>query len=182
MTTRGRTSLHRTRRNLLLDTVLLTACLLVLSPRLTGMTIHEWLSASLGLAILIHLLWHWEWIVAVLRRMFSRMAASARLSLVLNLVLFIAFTVSLFTGLMISRVLLPALGLEAQRGGTWRILHTQSSDLVLILLGLHLALHWKWIFRNMRTFIRIPRSAEAQGLSTPAPAVVPVTVRDDVQR
>jgi hypothetical protein len=181
-----KTSVSPSKRNLLWDALLLAGSLLALSPHLTGLSVHEWLSAGLGLAILIHLLWHWEWIVAVLRRVVSRLAASARLNLILNLILFAAFTVSLFSGMMISHSILPALGLEAQRGGAWKILHTQSSDLVLVLLALHLALHWKWILRNLRNLVRLPEGQRIGHAPASRAAAVPVPVaaaiRDEVRR
>ena len=175
--------LSPTQRNFLLDGLLLGGSLLALSPALTGLAIHEWLSVGLGLALLLHLLWHWDWTVAVLRRLFARIAASSRLNLVLNSALFVAFSVAVFSGLMISRVVLPGLGLEPQHSSTWRGLHAQSADLVLVLVGFHLALHWKWIFRVVRKYVLAPWPAFGQTAHTRAlPTAVAVVVREQVQR
>lgn len=172
-----------TQRNFLLDGLLLAGSLLALSPALTGLAIHEWLSAGLALALLLHLLWHWDWIVAVLRRLFARIAASSRLNLVLNLTLFVAFSVAVLSGLMISRVVLPGLGLELEHSATWRGLHAQSADLVLVLVGFHLALQWKWIFRGVRKYVLVPWPVFGQPSHTRAsPTAAAVVVREQVQR
>jgi hypothetical protein len=178
-----RAVLSAAQRNFLLDGTLLAGVLLALSPRLTGMAIHEWLSAGLALTLLLHLLWHWEWIVAVLRRLFARMVASSRLNLILNLALFDTFNVAVFSGLMISRVLLASFGLELPHSATWRVLHSQSADLVLMLLAFHLALHWKWILRAARKYVRLPRLSLGQSsLTQPMPAMLPVVVREKAER
>ena len=115
--------------------------------------------------------------------MFARIAASSRLNLVLNLALFVAFSVAVFSGLMISRVVLPGLGLELEHSATWRGLHAQSADLVLVLVGFHLALHWKWIFRVVRKYVLVPWPAFGQpSHSRVSPTAAAVVVREQAQR
>ena len=78
------------------------AALLAPALFLTGLTIHEWLGIGLGLAVIVHLLLHWSWIVQVTKRFFGRTTWTSRINYALNILFFIALTVFIFTGLLIS--------------------------------------------------------------------------------
>lgn len=148
---------NRNLTNLLLDSVSFVAFLLATAPHFTGMAIHEWLSLALGAALVTHLLLHWSWIVAVTTRFFGAATWNARLNYLLNALLFVAFTVALFTGLMISEVALPLFGVQLSHDGLWEQLHRLASDACVILIGLHVALHWRWIVNTTRRlFARRP--------------------------
>jgi hypothetical protein len=161
-------TLNAIKTNFGLDALLLAAFLIATAPRLSGIPIHEWLSIAFGAAIIIHLLLHWQWIVATIRRFFRRMNTMQRVNFVLNTALFINVTVLIFTGLVISRVALPALGIATVRGGLWRPLHSLTSDIAVFIIGLHVALHWQWIWSAIKRYTiqpitrRLPRpSAKA---------------------
>jgi hypothetical protein len=51
----------------------------------------------------------------------------------------------------LSLLVLPAIGLQGSQSFFWRWLHEQATNLTLLLLGLHVALHWKWIASMTRT-------------------------------
>lgn len=145
-----------TKINFVIDLSIFIAFLLAMDPRLTGLAIHEWLSIAFGTAVFVHLLLHWKWIVATTRRAFGKIAAQARINYILNTLLFIAMTILIFTGLMISEVALPGLAIQLQPNAAWRFLHSFSADAVLIIVGLHVALHWKWIVNAFRRYIVRP--------------------------
>jgi hypothetical protein len=143
--------------NLVLDLTIFTVFLVVYNPRLTGNTIHEWLSVAFGAAIVTHLLLHWKWIASVTTDYFKKFFHRSRLNYIVDLLFFIAMTGSLFSGLMISKDVLSTLGIqigEVSRG--WKSIHTLTSDASLILLGIHVALHWKWVVSNMSRYIVTP--------------------------
>lgn len=142
--------------NLLLDTAIFCAFLIATAPRLTGIAIHEWLSIAFGAAIVTHLLLHWQWIVGVTRWFLSRAQWRARVNYVLNTLFFIDMTIILFTGLMISEVALPLLGVRVAPDRTWRLLHGLASDAGVFILGLHVALHWQWIVNALKRHILKP--------------------------
>jgi hypothetical protein len=148
---------NSTKLNMVIDASLLLAFLFTMDPHTTGKAIHEWLSIAFGVAIIVHLLLHWEWIVAVTRRFLSKTVNQARTNYVLNALLFISMTVVIFSGIMISEVVLPTLGIEAQRNFFWRWLHSFSADAILFVIGLHVALHRKWIVNTSRRYLLIIR-------------------------
>src|SRR6266498_5789934 len=146
--------------NLIVDSTIFLAFLVAMAPRFSGMAIHEWLGIAFGAAIVTHLLLHWQWIVEVTKRLFGKAQWSARINYILNTLLFIDITIIIFSGLMISNVALPALGIQLALGGSWRMLHTTAANLFLLLVGLHVALHWQWIanmFKRMLAMRRAPQ-------------------------
>ncbi len=146
-----------TKTNLILDFSIFTAFLVAANPHLTGNTIHEWLSVAFGAAIITHLLFHWEWIVKVSVEFFKKLFHQSRLNFVIDLLFFIAMTGALFSGLMISKDVLAALGIQLDSvAGGWKMIHKFSSDASLILLGIHFALHWKWIVTNVKRYVTNP--------------------------
>jgi hypothetical protein len=148
--------------NLYVDIAILAGFLVVFEPALTGVAVHEWLSLAFASAVMVHLLLHWEWVVQVTLKFFRKLFHSSRLNYVLNLALLVDFVLVLLSGLLISRSVLPTLGLQVASNPAWRFLHSSSADFSLLLLGLHLALHWKWILSSTKRYLFSPRKRSAQ--------------------
>ncbi|GAB4423443.1 MAG: DUF4405 domain-containing protein [Anaerolineae bacterium] len=159
--------LSQTKVNLAIDGGIFIGFLVADNPHFTGMAIHEWLGIAFGAAIIMHLLLHWQWLVAVTRRFLSNVPWQARLNYILNLFLFIDVTIIILSGLMISREALPSLGLSLASSGAWKGLHHLTANLSLALIGLHVALHWQWIANAVKRYVIQPltgRSAMQPGL------------------
>ena len=140
-----RKKLNINRINLWVDIAILIAFLITTAPRFGGIAVHEWLSSAFGVAIVVHLLLHWGWIVRTVRKFFSALPRMTRINAILNIALFIDMTILMFSGFMISRVMLPLLGITPPPGFTWRGLHSLTSNIALLLIGLHIAVHLGWI-------------------------------------
>ncbi len=136
--------------NALIDGAMFLAFLVATAPRFSGLAIHEWLSLALGATIITHLLLHWNWIITIGKRLLGKSTWRSRLNYLLNTLLFIAFTVTIATGIMISREALPFFGLTIARDRALELLHHQASDVTVALLGLHVAIHWSWIVGMIR--------------------------------
>lgn len=152
-----------TKVNLTVDILIFVAFLITTAPQLSGIAIHEWLSIAFAAAAIIHLLLHWQWIVQSTKRLLGKLARQSRINYILNILLFIDVTVIMFTGLAISRVALPLIGLHMTENFAWRRLHSLSSDLGVLILGLHVALHWNWIVNAFKKYVL--RLAPANGNS-----------------
>ncbi len=161
-----RLKLGITPRNLIVDATIFVGFLLATDPRATGQTIHEWLGVAFGAGILTHLLLHWKWIVNAVRRFFSNLPGQVRVNSLLNTLLFIDVTLIIFSGLMISRVVLSTLGLTGQHDGIWRMVHSTATNIALILVGLHVALHWKWIVNAAKRYLWQPIFGRRQSINT----------------
>ena len=144
------------KRNLLLDIIIFAAFLAVANPSLTGMTIHEWLALAFAAAIVTHLLFHWNWLVKVTQKFFRKFLHQSRLNYIVDALFFIAMTTAMFSGLMISKSIMTKLGIQLDVSRSWKTIHTLASDASLTLLGLHFALHFKWIVSNLKRYLVSP--------------------------
>ncbi|MCS6993742.1 MAG: cytochrome b/b6 domain-containing protein [Anaerolineales bacterium] len=146
------------RTNLIFDSIVFLAFLVLANPDMTGMSIHEWLGVAFLAALLTHLVLHWEWIVSVTASFFKKLWHTSRLNYVVNLLFLVLMTGALFSGLMISESVLAFLGISIERNPVWEGLHHTLSDASVLVLGLHLALHWKWIVNNLNRYVVQPVS------------------------
>jgi Domain of unknown function (DUF4405) len=134
----------RTRLDFWFDGVLLLAYTLAYSLGFTGLAIHEWLGLGIGLALLLHLTLHWDWVVRTTRRLLGR-GGRDRLIWLVNLALLLAMTLCVLSGVLISRVALAQLGITVSGGPFWARVHSTTATLTLILVPVHVALRWRWI-------------------------------------
>ena len=167
-----------TKTKLILDLTMFGAFLAVANPHLTGNTIHEWLGVSLAGAVITHLLLNRKWIVDVTKTFFKKLWHKSRLNFVANMLFFIAMTGTFFSGLLISKDVMSTLGIQPSVGGSWKMLHTLMSDASVMILGVHVALHWKWIVNSIGRYIVSPigRLFQRRTVQQPQP-MVPQTVR-----
>jgi len=165
-----------TKTKLNLDLVIFTAFLAVTNPHLTGNSIHEWLGVSLAAGIITHLLLNWKWIMDLTKTFFKKLWHKSRLNYVVNMLFFIAMTGSFFSGLLISKDVMSTLGLQLNVSGSWKLLHTLMSDASVMMLGVHVALHWKWILNSIGRYIVSPVRGLFQRRAVRQP-LVPQTVR-----
>jgi cytochrome b len=160
----------RNKTNLIVDSAIFIAFLVAMAPHFSGMAVHEWLGIAFGAAIITHVLLHWQWLVEVTKRFFGKAQWSARINYILNALLFIDVTLIIFSGLMISEVALPFVGIELAQSGIWRGLHGTVANLFMVLVGLHIALHWQWIVNMFKRFVLTPLAPRhAPQLSADAP-------------
>ena len=145
-----------TKTNLILDLTMLGAFLAVSNPHLTGITIHEWLAVSFAGVVITHLLLHWNWIIKVGKEFFKKLWHQSRLNFVVNTLFFVAMTGTLFSGLMISESVLSTLGIHLNVSQSWKSIHFLLSDASVIMLGVHFALHLKWVGTNINRYILNP--------------------------
>ena len=153
---------------LVLDFLIAGLVLVLLSTALTGLAWHEWLGIAVGLVIIVHLLLGWQWIASIAKRFFQSLPGTTRFEYILDALLFAAMTVTIYSGLMISRVAIPALGLNgAAPNFLWRGLHSLSANSLLLLVGLHLAFSWSWIVKTVRKLILDPLRPASRQPSVP---------------
>lgn len=139
----------KTRNKIITDLVVATATVTLLSEKLTGLAIHEWLGVAALAAILTHLLLSFDWFAEVTKRFFQKQSLQVRLNYLASVALFIAMTAAFYSGLMISKVAIPALGLSIAGGMSWKTIHSLSSDFTLFIVALHLAVNWKWVVKHI---------------------------------
>lgn len=146
----------KTKTNLILDLSIFAAFLAVASPSLTGMTIHEWLALSLAAAVVAHMLFHWDWVINVSKSFFKKLFHQSRLNFIVNMFFLVTATAAMFSGLLISKSIMVTLGIQLNADHSWETLHKLTADWSLIALGLHFALHAKWLAFSLKRYLVSP--------------------------
>lgn len=141
-----------------LDLLLFLLLLLLLAPRLTGLPAHEWLGLCLAAVVILHLLFSWRWISTATRRLGRPMPARFRINYLINVTLFILVVLVTVSGVVISRVALPRLGVTMIEDRSWRALHNLTLNWLNLLTALHLAMNWEWVLRMLRPAFGRPTS------------------------
>lgn len=133
-----------------LDTSLLIIFILLLSPRMTGLALHEILGIIFFIPITIHLLIAWPWIQNATRKFFRTASRRTRFNFFLNTVLFVILITELVSGIIISQVVLPKVGISTINDRSWRAAHNVPLNFFVLFMGLHLAINWSWIVAAFR--------------------------------
>jgi hypothetical protein len=163
----------RSRYWVILDCSMLLAFVALQSWRLTGVVMHEWLSVGLIAGLLAHLVLHWSWVATRSKRVLAPRSTRTRVNYALNLMLFIAATVAMVSGFMISKVVMPQHPTPVNYL-KWHQLHNISATTSLICLGLHLALNWNLMVAALRNFLR-PRPARVWSIRL-KPLLAPLAI------
>ncbi len=146
----------QTKTKLAIDVLIFIGFLIAVDPRSSGISVHEWLATSMIAALVVHLLLSWDWITQLTYRFIGKVNTQSRINYILNWLLFIDGAVIMLSGFMISESVLPFLGITLPRNFAWRSLHELSTNLFLALLGLHTAMHWRWVVDAFRRYVFQP--------------------------
>jgi hypothetical protein len=139
--------------NFVLDSALLLVFLVIYEEHATGLTIHEWGGLALAIVAMVHILLHWKWIISCGKCFLRNVKTEIRLNYLINMLLFVAFTAVIFSGIMMSEVVMPLFGIPRVNSRFWHWLHALSADITLGLVVLHIAMHGKWIITTAKRMI-----------------------------
>ncbi len=138
-----------TKWNLFLDIALVLAFIVEMEESFTGLPFHEVLGLVFAAMFVLHIILHWDWVVSITRTFFKKLIHESRVNYVLNVALFIDMIVITVTGIVISHTL----GFRLDVARDWQKIHIMASELSLIIVGLHVAMHWKWLSTNTTQYI-----------------------------
>jgi hypothetical protein len=151
----------RTRVDFWFDLVLLAGFTIAYSYGYTGDVIHEWLGLALAFALLLHLTLHWDWVIRTTRRLINPRGRD-KVIWIVNLALLAAMTLCVTSGILISRIALPYIGIYPLGGPFWSRMHVLSAEVTLGLVPVHLALRWRWLLRVGRRLLSRRPAARPQ--------------------
>ncbi len=134
---------------------------------MTGLPLHELIGIVFAVPVLVHLVIARAWITHATRRLLRRADRRARVNYVLNAALFVLIVVEIVSGLVISQVALPLVGVRTINDRSWRALHNLALNWTLLVVSLHVAMNWGWIVSAIR---RDSRQPETAGTARPLPA------------
>ncbi|MGI9530534.1 DUF4405 domain-containing protein [Lutimonas sp.] len=124
--------------------------ILVLIPQTTGIAIHEWASFIILAPFVLHVLINWKWIASNSRKIFKKQSEKSRFDYAFNWLLYLLMILVTVSGIVISESVLPIFGIHVEPDSFWSKIHDVSATLFMAFLGVHLALHWKWIINSLR--------------------------------
>ncbi len=132
-----------------LSLALTIVMLLLMDPRsFYGLVFHEWAGLIIGIFFILHKALNWGWIKKVTVSFFRKATGKARLNYFLDIILLAGMVLMILSGIAISRTIdFSWLNLGGS-GMFWRVMHTSPSYITLVLFGIHLGLHWKWVLQR----------------------------------
>lgn len=145
------------RTRFVVDLIFFLGFLTLMQPALTGIPLHEWFSLAVVAVMAFHLLFQWDWVIQVTRRFFQKVWHKSRLNYLLDVLLLLSMSTAFVSGFAISREVLPFFGLRVGEDRFWRFLHSLSADVTLLVVAVHVGLHWDWIVSTLRRLVRRPR-------------------------
>jgi hypothetical protein len=145
--------------NWVIDLVAFVMFFLIVAPQSTGIPVHEWLSVVFVGTFVVHIVAHWQWVVEISKRFLKKLQGENRFNYLWDAFAFLVMTTAIMSGFLISQAVLPTLGMPLIADPFWVRLHDLSANLSLLLLAIHLALHWQWIVNAFNRYVRKPRTA-----------------------
>lgn len=153
----------RARTNFTIDVIALLGYLVSTNPASTGTPLHEWVSVGMALVAFVHLVLHWSWATRTVRRFLGRIGRLSRMYLIIDVLLLLAFVSVGLSGMMVSQSVLKPLGWVVAEDSVWHAVHSQSATILLVLMGVHLGQHWRWITTAVRHRIIRPLLGTSDG-------------------
>lgn len=150
---------------LLTDLLMSLIFLLLFSLLLSGLKIHELAGIVFFALMVLHLLFSWTRIRQSAGKIRQQKDWRKRINTLLNAALFILVVVEVSSGLVISQVLVPALGIKTINSWSWRLLHSDCSRIILVIISVHIAVNWRRI-RSYRGIHWKHRSATASNTAS----------------
>lgn len=141
---------------IIFDTIMLILLIMVYCASATGLIYHEITGLIIFLLFFIHLFYNRKWVIQVGKRIFDKsFNRKQKFMYVLNTLLLILFITAGISGIMMSKIVFK---LEGRIGNMFilRYVHVFSAVLSVILIGIHIGIHWKMIIHTIKTRIHIP--------------------------
>lgn len=134
---------------ILIDIIMVVLWLILMDLNLTGIRFHEILAIGILAIIVIHNALNSKWIIGVTKN-FSKSSTNAltKTKYILNLLLMILMVIIGISGVFISTDLLPALAASNQE--LWLYIHRATSYAGLLVISVHVGLHWEMILGALR--------------------------------
>jgi hypothetical protein len=121
---------------------------------LGGQPFHEIAGLVFAVMYFTHILLNWKWVVNTTRKIFDKkLKWNLRGSYALNLLLLICMTFVIISGILISKVVFPNIQVTNQMW--FHVTHISVSYLTLVLVGVHVGLHWQWVVNVWKKISRV---------------------------
>jgi hypothetical protein len=135
---------------IILDSVMALVLMFMYKKSVLGLGFHEIAGVAVCLLFVVHILLNRKWVAGATKALFTKgTAGKVRACYIVDLLIALSFLGLLITGLGISKVAFKPIAFLGNAGNPW---HFFFGGLSLILLGVHLGLHWDWIKASVLKF------------------------------
>lgn len=136
-----------------LDIALIVVFILLMNSKIISLAFHEIAGLAIGAFFLVHKLLNLKWIKSVTKNIFGKkVTIETRIRYILDVLLLLGVYTIIISGIFMSQVLFPQATAD---NFTWRSIHTAFSYICIILIGLHIGLHWKWVMNGFSRMFKI---------------------------
>lgn len=136
-------------KKLFLDVILLALFIAALSFHYLPKNLHEILGVVMTVAVVVHFAINFRRFISLSKKVTPKKLFAIEV----NIALLIATAIILFTGVCMSNFLFPDTASPAfRRNMTIHNLHTSAPYIMMILIGMHLGLHWREILQRFLNF------------------------------
>ena len=116
-----------------------------------GITFHEIAGLAICLFYILHKVLNWQFIKETTARLFGRIPGRSRFNYIVDVLIFIGMTLIIISGMGIAKTMdFSWLGFTKESFIIWRFMHTSISMIVLILVGVHVGMHWSWVLARFK--------------------------------
>ncbi|WP_394236382.1 DUF4405 domain-containing protein [Niallia oryzisoli] len=139
---------------LILDIMMAITFVLFFNKRvLGGLAFHEIAGLVIGGVFFIHVLLNGRWVKNVTLKLFdSKLPFKVKLNYLLNLLLLVTMAFVIISGIFISRVVFPNVNIGNEQW--FKVTHMSVSYLALVLVAIHVGLHWNWVVNTFKNIIK----------------------------
>ena len=136
-------------KKLLFDVILLALFITELSFYYLPKNLHEIFGAVMAAAVVVHVAINFRRFISL----FKNVTPKKFFAIEVNLALLVGTAIILFTGVCMSNFLFPDAASPAfRRSMTIHNLHTSMPYIMMILIGMHIGLHWREILQRFLNF------------------------------
>lgn len=137
-----------------LDVIMTVIFICLIKLSFTGVTVHEILGIGILVLFIIHNILNYKWIAAVCTNFFTdKVKGKAKFMFVLNVLLFVFTSFTVISGILISQSLFPEISLSDT--SVWSPLHHFAAYSSLVLISVHLGLHWSMIINFFKKVLKM---------------------------
>ena len=142
------------KKKMILDIIMSTIIVLLMKTVFTGMFLHELLGLFVFALFIFHKFLNWKWIKGVTPKLFSKkMPLKTKIMFGLDVLLFILVTFIIISGVLISQNILTSI--QGNDLLFWSEWHHFAAYSALILISIHIGMHWQSIMNMFRKLFKI---------------------------
>lgn len=143
-------------RRIILDAAMAVLLILMYNKFAVSLSFHEIGGLVVCGMFVFHNLLNRKWIVGISKRLFGRaLPTRVRVGYALDVLLLVSMAFIALSGIMISQNV--ALRISGDLA-FWRPVHYFASAVALVLVGIHIGLHWSFIRTTVAKFVRLPHA------------------------